>query len=357
MKNTRFYTLLALTVVMVLAMASGCTAGASPAAATPEVTAVSSNQGGDIATQTNTAVGGVPDLVINKVWLDGLMIYYTVKNVGTADSPQTYSGIYVNDLTPAMGGSSFVESLKPGEERSLAFTNYQWQFDKPLDETRARVQSDGYIKLPLSNNKVMVCADAGNLVREVIEDNNCRSTLIGIMWEQDLLRSANLARWNNNDGIILEQGTESTPAGAHFQIPNSNMEVTPMLETIPQQVPQGWMQGTFGYFYSIEEYGSPAIAAIQVPPKLHFIATVGLSPEAKSRDGITFRFGLKDLNDTVTWLSSKSMTVPGAFEDWDVDLSAYEGQKCFFLLRVDAGNSPTGDFGIWKQARLIQIND
>jgi len=67
--------------------------------------------------------------------------------------------------------------------------------------------------------------------------------------------------------------------------------------------------------------------------------------------------GLKDLNDTVTWIDSRKVTTPGSFEDWDIDLTNYEGQKYYIILRVEAGDSPVNDFAIWNQAKLIQVND
>ena len=354
MKNFRLYSILAFVISLSLAAIPGCSPVSAPAAALT-VPVISSPS--DTPAITAPSNSGTPDLVITRVWLDGLMVYYKIKNIGTADSPQTFSHLYVNDLMPVMGGTSFVDTLKPGEERPIAFTNYQWQFDKPINDNKARVLSEGYIELPLSNNKVEVRADGANKVAETSETNNNRSTLVGMMYDSDLLRVSNLAVWKNKDGILTEPGTENTSAGAHFQIPNSDMEVTPELEVIPQQVPNGWMQGTFGYFYSLEEWNSPNIAAIEIPAKLHFVAKVGLSRNATGSDGITFRFGLKDLNDSVTWVASKTANTPGVFEDWDIDLSQYEGQKYFFLLRVDAGASPSYDFAIWKKARLLQIND
>ena len=358
MKNFRIYPILALVIALTLAAIPGCSPAAAPAKApaTTPVASVPSSQT-IIPTSSTPTVTGTPDLVITRVWLDGVMIYYTIKNVGTAASPQTNSHIYVNELRPAMGSTSFVDVLKPGEERSITFTNYQWQFDKPINDTRARVQSEGYILLPLSNNKVEVVADGDQQCVEMVETNNSKSTLVGIMYDSDLLRVSNLAQWKNSNGVIPEAGTENTPAGAHFQIPNSDMEVTPQLETIPQQIAQGWMQGTFGYFYAIEEYGAPDIAAIQIPAKLHFVARVGLSKNAAGSDGVTFRFGIKDLNDTITWISSKTITTPGVFEDWDINMSQYEGQKYYFLLRVDAGASAAYDYAIWNKARLMQVND
>ena len=209
----------------------------------------------------------------------------------------------------------------------------------------------------MDNHKVRVCADAKSEASEAIENNNCKVTLIGMMWDYDLLRVSNLATWRNGDGNLPEPGGENNVHGAHFQIPNRDMEVTPQLETIPQQVPQGWMQGIWGYFYADDADYSPKMTAIKIPAKLHFVARVGLSRDATGTDGVTFRFGLRDLNDTVTWIDSKKVTSPGAFENWDINLSDYEGQKYYFFLRVDAGASPVNDFAIWNQARLIQVND
>jgi hypothetical protein len=201
-----------------------------------------------------------------------------------------------------------------------------------------------------------VCADVKNEAVESNEANNCKVSLLGILWDYDMLAVSNLATWRNSDGDFPEPGSENNVNGAHFKIPNFDMEIAPQLETIPQQVPQGWMQGTWGYFYA-DEFGSPRTAAVKVPAKLHFVARIGLARTATGSDGVTYKFGLKDLNDTVTWISSKKATAPGAFEDWDINLSQYEGQKYYFILRVEAGASPVNDFAIWNKARLIQVND
>jgi len=356
MRNSRLYSFLALIIVISLVVTSGCSQVATPGEA-PAEPAVSP-QPAVVTAPVTAPVAGASDLVITKVWLDGLMIYYTIKNVGVVDSPQTYAYIYVNDLLPTMGGSSFVDVLKPGEERSLNFSNYQWPYGRASGEPQVQVQVNpaGYIDLRLQDNKVKVCADAKNEASEAVETNNCKVTLLGILWDYDLLRVANLATWRNGDGDLPEPGSENNMNGAHFQLANTDMEMTPQLETIPQQVPQGWMQGTWGYFYS-DEYGSPRTAAIKIPAKLHFMARVGLARNAIGSDGVTFKVGLKDLNDIVTWIASKKVTTPGAFEDWNINLSDYEGQKYYFILRVEAGASPGNDFAIWSQARLLQVND
>jgi len=356
MQHFRLYSFLALMIVISMAITSGCSQVTTPdqAPAVPEVPAAP----GVTTAPVTAPVAGATDLVINKVWLEGLMVKYSVKNVGATDSPQTYTYIYVDDIQPAMGGSGFVDVLKPGEEKSLEFSNYEWPYGKISSEGQGQVQVNaaGYVDLPLQSNKVKVCADAKNEAAEAIETNNCKVMLFGVLWDYDLLRVANLALWRNNDGNYPEPGSENNLNGAHFQIPNVDMEVTPQLEVIPKQVPQGWMQGIWGYFYS-DQYGSPSMAAIKIPAKLHFVARVGLARNATGSDGVTFKVGLKDLNDTVTWVGSKKATTPGSFADWDINLSDYEGQKYSIVLRVEAGDSPVNDFAIWNQARLIQVND
>jgi hypothetical protein len=357
LNKTRIYSFLAIIIAIVTVATSGCSTAAAPAqapaaSATPTAPKV-------VATSTAAPVTGVSDLVITKVWLDGLTVYYNIKNIGTADSPQTYSHIFVDDLMPAQGGSNFVDVIKPGQEVLLSFNNYEWPYGKDFGFTQAQAKPDsgGFIELPLANHRVKVCADARSGASELVETNNCKVTLVGKLWEYDLLRVANLATWRNGDGDVPEPGGEGNVHGAHIQVPNRDMEVIPQLETIPQQVPQGWMQGIWGYFYYGETDHSPKMTAIKIPAKLRFAAKVGLSRDATGTDGVTYRFGLRDLNDTVTWIDSKKMTAPGVFEDWDVNLGNYEGQKYYFFLRVDAGASPVNDFAIWKEAKLIQVND
>jgi hypothetical protein len=354
-KYSSLYLFLALVMAVSLAAVAGCgkvtPAGNAPVSPDAPVAPVV------VPAPVVPPAARAHNLVITKVWLDGLMVYYTIKNVGVGDSPQTQAYIYVNDLNPAQGGSSFVDALKPGQEKSLNFSNYQWPYGREFGATteKATVNPAGYIELPLQNHTLKVCADGKDAI-EAIKINHCKDTVVGIMWEYDLLPISNMATWRNADGDYPEPGSENNVNGAHFKIANTDMGGSPQLETIPKQVPQGWMQGTWGYFYA-DEFGARRVTAIKVPAKLHFVARVGLARNAIGSDGVTYKFGIKDINDTVTWIDSKKATTPEAFEDWDIDLSKYEGQKYYFILRVDAGASPVNDFAIWNQAKLIQVND
>ncbi len=356
MRHFRLYSFLALFVVLTLALTSACSTvpASSGKPATTETPATSAPP----ASPVTAPVSGTPDLVITKVWLEGLMVKYTVKNMGTVDSPKTETYLYVNDLMPTLGGSSFVDVLKPGEQRTLEFSNYEWPYNRNLSTPEtANVNPAGYIELRLQNDKVKVCADAKSEAGETIENNNCKITLVGILWDYDLLRVSNLALWRTNTGEIPDPGSENSLNGAHFQVPNANMEMTPQLEIIPPQVPGGWMQGTYGYFYSEGITGAPKIAALKIPAKLHLISRVGLTSNSIGSDGVTIKVGLKDLNDNVTWVASKKVSTPGAFEDWDVNLSDYEGQKYYLVIRVEGGASTANDFTIWNKMNLTQVND
>ncbi|MGA2159094.1 MAG: hypothetical protein WB588_12190 [Dehalococcoidia bacterium] len=310
------------------------------------------------------AVAGQPDLIITDAWLQGCMIYYKIKNIGAVDCPASTSLLSVDNLIPPLGSTSFVDIMKVGEERTLSFSSYQWVgcgtnaasgqnggFSPNIQGSVGPSQSgNGYVVLTL-NHEVKVCANAKDPIPEADTSNNCIIKLFGPLWNYDLLPLAHLASWKNSAGDVPDFGSESNPKGGFIKQGDGSLEV------IPEQVPQGWTQGYWGYFYTDQDTHTDQIAAIQVPAKTHFIATVGLSPNAVGSDGVTFKFGLKDLSDTVNFLPGKQMTIPGQFENWDIDLSDYVGQKVYFILRVEAGSKGINDFAIWKDARLVQVSD
>jgi len=350
MKYSRMYLFLALIMAVSLAAAAGCSK------VTPEDIAPAAPIAPGVITAPVAApvAGGAPDLVITKVWLEGQMVYYTIKNAGAGESPQTYTQLSVNDLIPTMGDSSFVDALKPGQEKTLTFSSYQWPYGANSGDSLtagANVNPAGYIDPSQQNYKVKVCADAKSEAGETVESNNCMVKLWGLLVDYDMLATAHLATWRNSAAEMPDFGNETSTQGAHFKVGDGELEV------VPQQVPQGWIQGTWGYFYTDKDFGNPRMAAIKIPANMHFVARVGLAKSATGSDGVTFKFGLKDLNDNLTFIGSKKMAVPDVYEDWDIILSQYEGQRAFFVLRAEAGASPVNDFAIWKTARIIQVSD
>jgi len=352
--------------------------------------------------QVGQALAGAPDLIITKLWLEGCTIYYRIKNTGAIDSPQTYTYLYFDNMFPPMGGTSFVDTLKPGEERGAQFSSYQWPScagggmassgggggggeprgqvmyvqtspndikitiqvttpnnyqDTPRNTPASEEAGGGYMDFSDMNHMIKACADGKNEATEADKNNNCLSQIYGILFKYDLLPQGHQATWLTNFGQADYYTTEGTTTGAHFKLSDGG------LETIPPRSPNSWIQGYFGYFFlATPGLGSvntgptaTPVMPIKIPPKLKFIGKVGLAQNATGSDGVTFKLGLKGLNDTTNFVGSKTMTQPGVFEDWVVDLKDYEGQVAYFILRTDAGASADNDFAVWKEGRLEQF--
>lgn len=334
---------------------------------------IASNDAGsttrEITVQVGAAVTGVPDLVVTDAWLEGCMIYYKIKNIGGVDSTPTTSYLYVDNLFPPMGANSYCDVLKPGQEKTLSFSSYQWLDcgsnptpgggGNPIFGTLTALRPSSsrtvaYFDPSSLNHVVKVCADGKNEAIEANKNNNCLTKIWGQLFDYNLLPAAHLADWRNNSGEVPAFGTEGSPQGAYIKMGDGGLEM------VPPQDPQGWIQGYWGAFSSAFSSGTQTIAtdvaAIQIPAKTHFICKVGLAKNAQGSDGVTFKLGLKDLSDTINFLPGKTMTTPGVFEDWDIDLSDYEGQRVYFILRVEAGASPTNDFAIWKEGHVMQVS-
>ena len=202
----------------------GTIAASGTRSVTPSTTTtykiIASNDAGsttrEISVSVGAAVSGAPDLVITDVWLEGCMIYYKIKNIGTADSPATTTYIYVDNLFPPMGGTSFVDVLKPGQEKSMVFSSYQWPWcgsDAPgasssggggytahvmlaqngganhPGSSNTAAGNSSYVDWSLMNHQVKVCADAKNEAMENDKTNNCMlksgvfwSTMTSCLW-------------------------------------------------------------------------------------------------------------------------------------------------------------------------------
>ena len=320
----------------------------------------------EVTVNVGAAITGAGDLTVTEAWLEGCMIYYKIKNTGSVEIPGTTTYLYVDNLFPPMGATSFCDTMKPGQERTLVFSSYQWPdcgqdptADSGGHTTYGTVHSLApahtgtpiyYIDPTILNRQVKVCADGKNEAKEGNKNNNCLMKIWGILFDYDMLPLAHLATWKNSAGEMPAFGAESSKTGAYIKLGDGGLEM------IPEQVPQGWIQGSWGIFSVHPELKTPITAAVMLPAKTHLKMRVGLASNAQGSDGVTFKVGMRDLSDTVNYLPGKKMTVPGQFEDWDVDLSDYEGQKVYIILRVEAGNTATNDFAIWKQCRLVQVS-
>lgn len=329
---------------------------------TPNVTTtyeiVASNDAGatksDATVNVTAPLAGLPDLTITDIWMEGTMIYYKIKNIGKIDSPPTYSNLWVQNLFPAMGGSSFVDVLKPGQEKTLTFSSYQWPYRSASPDWIGAIfgaDTGRYLDPAYFNYTVKVCADAKNEAKEADKTNNCMTKIWGALFDYNLTPGAHLASWRNSSGEAPTQGVETSRTGAYIEMGDGSLEM------VPDQVPQGWIQGYWGYFYVDRDLRVARTAAIKIPPKLHFVARVGLASNASGGDGVTFKLGIRDMSDQTNFFPGKTMKTPGVYEDWDIDLKDYVDQKVFFILRVEAVGDSTSEYTIWKSARLVQISD
>ena len=218
----------------------------------------------EVTVNVGAAVTGAPDLIITDVWLEGCMVYYKIKNTGSTDSPATYTYIYVNDVLPTMGWSSFVDVLKPGQEKGMVFSSYPWPWcggepagaavllEGPPAHSLLRPRSgdeSGYVDWSLMNHVVKVCADAKNEATEANKTNNCMLKIWGILLDYDLLPLAHLASWRNTSGNVPAFGSESSQSGGYIKMGDGSLEM------VPEQVPQGWIQGYWGAFYTDSQTG------------------------------------------------------------------------------------------------------
>jgi len=95
-----------------------------------------------------------PDLIITDIWNEEYRIKYKIKNIGDSNSGRVYSVLSVDGLEVELVDSA--SSMAPGVERTESFGNYQW------------LCSD-------NSDAIKVCADAGGLINETNEDNNCKT--------------------------------------------------------------------------------------------------------------------------------------------------------------------------------------
>jgi len=302
----------------------GTIPGVGTRSVTPMVTTTyqvtASNDAGATRSEATVNVtaplAGSPDLTVIDVWLEGNMIYYRIKNAGRTDTPATYTNLYVDNLFPPMGGSSFVNVLKPGQEKVLTFSSYQWPYREDTGGLASwNPDADMFFDPALQNHTVKVCADARNEAAESDDNNNCLYKIWGNLWNYDLLAVSHLPDYYNSwDKIGYMEGlNESDKKGAHIKMSDGSLEM------VPEAKPQGFIRGKWGVFYT-GSYGEEAkIYPIKIPPLLQFKARVGLSSYAQGSDGVTFKLGFLDSTDTLRWLGEKKMTAPGVFEDWVVD--------------------------------------
>ena len=317
----------------------------SPTAATTYTLTATNNAGsttGSVAVTVTTKAAGMPDLVVEDVWLAAETIYYIVKNQGVAASKPTLLRLYVNGFEQ---DSKYLDVLAPGEEELNNFSAYQHL--QQITTTK-----EGFEFAP---SNIKVCIDEDNAVAESNEGNNCFNQMWGLTDTYDFTYYAHLAKWRSGAGDVRWDGRDTDEKGAAFLFLGE-------LTTCPERVSNGWILGRF-YDFSVDEqmnvssqYGAAMGRSreIAVPENAKFISELGFRRGEESTDGVRVALGYLDEKFSMVLFPTMDVNSDGELHTYQVDLSDLAGKKTEFFLYVEAKGSPEGDCVKWVNPRIIQ---
>ena len=273
----------------------------------------------------------LPDLVITGVTHISGLLYYNIKNSGAVDAGQ--SETYVYDQSGMLRDTSWVESLKAGEEKTLPFTNYDW---------------DG--------SKITVCADGKSQVGEAAEDNNCYVPSFGFKFNYDMSQMASRVAWRGSAGWV-KYGQINSLLGYALKLNDAAAEdgqaYPNVVETVPPNSGNGWLEGYFGDWQEQWQSGGYMLP-LQLPYNARFTAKVGLSKDAPLGSVVTFLFGIQEEGGSVNWWPGVTAAYDGKLDNIDIDLSSYGGRKVMAVLRVESGAAAEGNYALWIDPRISQ---
>jgi subtilase family serine protease len=156
--------------------------------------------------------GDKPDLVITDIWVEGNRIHYTIENIGGAEAPTSYTGLYINDIYRARDR---VDPLPRGSgEREEVFAGYNYR--------------DGDIE---------VCADYQNRIDELDEENNCRGGLPDlVIIDKEEIVDPETCKFTVHFKVCNEGESDAGPSTACVHI-NGNDFVEGVVGNGPGEVP------------------------------------------------------------------------------------------------------------------------
>jgi hypothetical protein len=303
---------------------------------------------GTLTLTVTPAAAGMPDLVVTEISANGSIIFYKMKNQGSAAAPGSRSYLYVNN--PQVS-TDYVEPLAAGEERVESFSNYAFLTGGYSVGAGQSAQTPAF--------DVKVCADAENAAAESNENNNCLDEILGepqILY--DFVKSAHLATWRSGAGELEWPMVSSETKGAAFVNSYSALEDGAThgdaLATYPQHTNHGVIQGVFGEMHQENIGQLSQLTEVTIPAKAKFTAKVGFVKDAEAPEGATVSFGIQDPSGSIVFLSTKDIHYDGALDTIEADLSSYAGQKVFFVLRVEAKGSGDNAWVIWVEPEVVQ---
>jgi len=273
----------------------------------------------------------LPDLVITGVTHISGLLYYKIKNTGAVDAGQSETCVY--DQSGMLRDTSWVESLKAGEEKTLPFTNYDW---------------DG--------SKITVCADGQGQVKEASKDNNCYVPSFGFKYNYDMPQMVSRVAWRGSAGWVkYGEADSATGYAAKLTevVAEDGQTYSDVVETVPPDSGYGWLEGYFGDWQEQWQSGGYMLP-LQLPYNARFTSKVGLLKDSIDSGGVTFLFGVQEENGSVNWWPGVTATYDGKLDNIDIDLSAYGGRKVMAVLRVEAGPGVGKNLAIWIRPVISQ---
>ena len=287
-------------------------------------------------------VAGAADLAVTDIFVRGDVIYYKVANMGALESKGGTSKLYVGDMEKS---TDYLEPVAAGQEISGAFFKYSFEGMGDI------------LEVGFHQTQVKVCVDVEDATKESDELNNCRTAWVGATYEFDFVKYAHIAIWRSGVGVLKWPMIGGDSKGAAFlsKYPLEDGKSYPnTLATYPQQVAFGSLQGTFGEPLTKQLGLESELKEIEVPKMAKFSAKVGFKKDANKTDGVTVSFGVVDPSGSVVILRSVKVLYDGMLDVVEADLGALAGQKVFFVLRVEAGNSWEDDSLIWVDPKVFQ---
>ncbi len=287
-----------------------------------------------------------PDLVITDISVVSKLVYYKVKNIGGTAAKGCRAYLYVNGGKEA---EDYIEALDPGQERTDSFSNYTWVYET---HGLAGQLSTGAPK----QFTVEVCADVENTVVEYDEGNNCKAVILGEKFNYRFVDFYHLATWATGYGILKLPLPEESANGAAL-VTQATLEdeqgYGSVLLTIPQQVPDGWIEGGFGDFY-VDDLRISRVRDVVLADMAKFSAKVGFTRDTAPNSQARFIFGIIEQSGFVHYFPAITVANDGKLDLYEVDLSQMAGKKVRFVLRVEVIGSAEKVKPAWVDPRVLQ---
>ncbi len=172
------------------------------------------------------------------------------------------------------------------------------------------------------------------------DDKNLRQS-----WSYNLYANASRALWKSAAGSLDFSRPKNDPAGYVGKIDygylNPGVRAVSMLETRPQMISRGWIEGLY--------------PEILLPEHVYLHTYIGFKKSADASDGATFHVFVYDGSTYKQVVIQKLF--PRQYRNIDCDLSSWAGEKIQLILKVTAGDSSKADLAVWVNPRLENVEE